>query len=459
LHSFYDFENKGIFPAVHDSYKFGLLTCTSGIKPTFEKAEFAFFLHDTNELMEPKNRLHLSLTDIALINPNTLTCPVFPRARDVILAKAVYRRVPVLVRETKEGRPEINPWAVQFFTMFNMTTDSKLFHTKETLKTDGFTLEGNLFKKGQFKYLPLYEGKMIHIFDHRWATDVESSNVEKGNLSSKKEDPNYLAMGRYYVNFDDIKKAIDKLNFDKHWLIGFRNIARATDERTIVGGVLPLCAFGNNINLFLSNINYGQLAAILSSFVCDYIARLKVGGVNLNHFIAKQLAVLSPEIFDQRCPWSMGETIYRWIMDRAIELTYTAYDLASYADDCGYQGQPFKWDEERRFWLRCELDAAFFLLYFGADKDGSWRRAEGESREEYGDLVGQFPKTKQAVEYVMETFPIVKRKDVAKYDEYRTKGVILEIYDQLLEAMSSGRSYKTRLEPPPADPSCRHLEK
>ena len=56
----------------------------------------------------------------------------------------------------------------------------------------------------------------------------------------------------------------------------------------------------------------------------------------------------------------------------------------------------------------------------------------------------------------METFPIVKRKDVAAHGEYRTKRVILEVYDAMQQAMDSGQPYQTRLDPPPADPRVAH---
>ena len=56
----------------------------------------------------------------------------------------------------------------------------------------------------------------------------------------------------------------------------------------------------------------------------------------------------------------------------------------------------------------------------------------------------------------METFPIVKRKDVKQYGEYRTKRVILEIYDEMRRAMETEQPYRTRLDPPPADPAVAH---
>jgi hypothetical protein len=57
---------------------------------------------------------------------------------------------------------------------------------------------------------------------------------------------------------------------------------------------------------------------------------------------------------------------------------------------------------------------------------------------------------------LMDTFPIVKRKDEAAHAEYRTKRVILEIYDEMQRAMESGEPYQTRLDPPPADPRVAH---
>ena len=71
-------------------------------------------------------------------------------------------------------------------------------------------------------------------------------------------------------------------------------------------------------------------------------------------------------------------------------------------------------------------------------------------------LKANFPTPRYAVGYIMETFPIVKRKDEEKWGEYRTKRVILEIYDAMADAMHTGIPYQTLLSPPPADPSVAH---
>ena len=112
---------------------------------------------------------------------------------------------------------------------------------------------------------------------------------------------------------------------------------------------------------------------------------------------------------------------------RLLLATYTAWDLEPFGRDCGYAGPPFRWDEERRFLLRAELDAAFFHLY-------------GIHREDAA--------------YILDTFPIVRRKDEAKYNgDYKTKTVILEIYEAMAEATRTGQPYQTRLDPPTGPPT------
>jgi hypothetical protein len=140
-----------------------------------------------------------------------------------------------------------------------------------------------------------------------------------------------------------------------------------------------------------------------------------------------------------------------WLLPRVLELTYTAWDLEPFARDYGYDGPPFRWDEERRFLIRCELDAVFFHLYLGSEEEWSKQGAR--------ELLTYFPKPRDAVDYILETFPIVKGKDEQKHGEYRTKRVILEIYDEMAEAMRTGATYQTRLDPPPADSQIAHTPK
>jgi hypothetical protein len=106
LWSLYDFENrKGIFPTVDSRVKFCLLTVT-GAGKTAEDADFSFFALEVADLKDPERRFTLTPEDIALVNPNTRTCPIFRTRRDAEITTAIYRRVPVLIDETREdGNP------------------------------------------------------------------------------------------------------------------------------------------------------------------------------------------------------------------------------------------------------------------------------------------------------------------------------------------------------------------
>ena len=467
LVSLFDFENKGIFfPGVHSSYKFCLFTTGNGATVASDRAQYVFFAHAVDELYDTERRFTLSPDDIALLNPNTRTCPIIRSRKDAELTKAIYRRVPVLCREASDGDSEENPWGIRFRQgLFNMTSDSSLFRTRSDLESDGWRLEGNVFHKNGGECLPLYEAKMVHHFDHCWASyrEVGVEDVADDVPLEDKQNPDFHPLPRYWVEAREVYLRCGDLR--KRWLLGIRNIARSTDERTVVGGVFPLSAVGNSLPVWTSMADSATvLPALLSSLVCDYVARLKIGGSNFNFFIGKQIPVPPPHVFEQPTPWShIRESVRDWLLPRILELTYTTRDLESFANDCEWVGPPFRWDEERRFLLRCELDAAFYHLYLPADERGHCQppRLLGGNRhvekpEQLDELTDHFPTPRDAVDYIMDAFPIVRRKDETRYGEYRTKRVILYIYDAMQTAAATGEPYRTVLDPPPADRSCCH---
>ncbi len=606
LASLFDFENKGIFfPDVHRNYKFCLLTAGRGLRPTADRAEFAFFAHDVDDLRDPERRFVLSPEDIALLNPNTRTCPIFPSGRDAELAKGIYRRVPVLIREARSGQPEENPWGIRFSAMFHMANDSHRFHTRERFEADGWQLVGNAFRKGGSEYLPLYEAKMIHHFDHRWtsyradgskvtAIDVSrqekedssfavlprywvaareahlrAANLPKGLLSALRDrntdlivlavchllyidwlcrdsggsadvasskafpswiefvehhsvarslaptqmglcgnspaciqplGPNYLpaepideiksgprsstawyavdphAVFQSFASFERYGELLDSVptlrtgeeaivfaekllsRASPRWLMGWRDITRSVEKRTTIADIIPHAAVGHKFLLTFPNTDARLAAALLAclnSFVFDFIVRQKISGASLPYFTMKQIATLHPDAFS-------GAEL-EFMVPRVIELLYTGKDLRDFACDCGWDGPPFRWDEERRFVIRCELDAAFFHLYLPADENGDWRparRSDGcpgdETPEQLAELKRRFPTPRAAVAHLLDTFPGIRREDEANHGEYRTERTILEIYDAIQASIATDEPYRTRLDPPPADPSCCH---
>jgi len=111
LSTLYAFDNRsGFFPAVGSIITFALLSIGGASRPA-TIAEFVFLARSTRELADPERRFTLTAEEFALLNPNTRTCPVFRSRRDAEIAKAVYRRVPVLMRA---GDPVGDPWGVSF---------------------------------------------------------------------------------------------------------------------------------------------------------------------------------------------------------------------------------------------------------------------------------------------------------------------------------------------------------
>ncbi|MXY90259.1 MAG: N-6 DNA methylase, partial [Gammaproteobacteria bacterium] len=223
LASLFDFENrKAVFPGVHRSYKFCLLTLTGKNNPASE-AEFAFFLHQAEHLKETERRFTLTVDDFLLFNPNTQTCPIFRTRRDMEIARKMYQRAGVLLKEASDSQQEENPWGVSFMQMFNMTSDSGLFRTREELEEAGYELEGNIFvcDDNEERFLPLYEAKLFHQYDHRFATfdGVSIKNLKGGNArpitAAEKQDPTSVSIPRYWVHEKEVTQKLDKYKINR----------------------------------------------------------------------------------------------------------------------------------------------------------------------------------------------------------------------------------------------------
>ena len=427
------FENEDkIFSSVHNAYRFVLLTLSGCARPV-ETAEFVAYARQVSALLDPSRPYRLSPADFALINPNTGTFPAFRFQRDADLTRAIHRRVPVLIREVE---PAQNAWDISFRQgIFNMASDSGLFHTREALRDDGWRQVGITFVRGDKQRIPLYEAKMIHHFDHRFGTyeGQTQAQANKGFLPylppEQHADPKFLSLPQYWVDAEEVAKRLDH-RWRHGWLLGWRDVTGSEKIRTVITTVIP--RYSSNHKFPLAFIPRGGNLALanLNSLILDYVARQKLGGTSLTFFVLKQLPVLHPEAYQVTCAWSSTHTIAEWLHPRILELTYTAWDLTSFARDHGWEGPPFRWDETRRFLLRAELDAAFFHLYgiTGADD----------------------------VAYILDTFPLIRQHDLKGHGTYRTKDQILAIHERMRQAMQGGPSYVTPLDPPPADPSLTH---
>lgn len=556
LVSLVGFDNaERIFPAVHPDTPFVLVTLGRATEP----ARLLNYVLRIEHLSDPRRAFRLSADEFALINPNTRTCPVFRSEFDADLTKKLYRAAPVLIAEAltdddgKVARPEVNPWGISFSQgLFNMTTDSGLFKDSPAAH-------------GAPRRLPLYEAKMIHQFDHRWATFIPTPELPNDDWPSRDctlaehGDDSYAPSPRHWVDEREVlaqiarvptrvarawlalhvardaadatsqdvaladlllalaqwvvgelfhrttgaeprhdgwtptqaqpyiavteqqfKARFPRLNevlrgeglttrkaladfpkwaaqnrdarlddgeledlgealrastliealrtlFDHwmdrrspRWLMGWRDITNATNERTVIASVAPRVGVGNNMPLMLfgQDIATCPLAALLGnlcSMTFDFVARHKVGGTHLNYFIYKQLPVLPPNRYT--------DANLAFIVPRVLELTYTAHDLKAWSQDlaaydprpAAEQGQPFAWNPERRAHLRAELDAYYARLY-------------GLTRDELRYILD--PKDVMGADYPSETFRVLKEGEIRAYGEYRTRRLVLEAWDQ-----------------------------
>jgi hypothetical protein len=541
LASLYDIENKeALFESVHRSFKFSLVTL--GQSPV---AEFVCFASQPSQLTDQRRRFSLTPQEFQLINPNTLTCPMFRSERDAEITKKLYRAAPVLMRDamfeevdgtTRLVTPAVNPWGIKFSTMFHMSNDSHLFQDNPAAGL-----------------LPLFEAKLIHQFDHRWATYTPEGDSRDMTLTEK-QDPSQTARPRYWVDErevlarvanvptrlakawllthtegaqrvnipkakslvfavaswvagqfmrqamapdstvdslsknefaqalhsaqsviedrypplaetlraagiegaparkafaawceDDREVPLSQQEMDEveswmgsdaarsserervdallgvvdvwmerrspEWLMGWRDITNATNERTVISAVVPLVGVGHTMPLWFSQASPDLCAALLANFSSlslDYLARTKVGGTHLTYGYIKQFPVLPPDRYT--------ESDLAYIVPRVLELTYTANDLAAWAMDLGHNGPPFPFNPERRTILRAELDAYYARLY-------------GLTRDELRYILD--PADVMGDDYPSETFRVLKNGELREFGEYRTQRLVLEAWDAL----------------------------
>jgi hypothetical protein len=437
LASLYDFENEDkLFPNVDHRVRFCLWS-GSGRRAPQQRINMAFRLRQVPQIAE--RRFVLTPEDIIRLNPNTGTLPVFDYKRNADITIGIYRRVPVLWQES----PERNPWKLSFLSMLHMANDSGLFRpnaaANETLQDmldDGWEFDGNVLVRDGERLLPLYEAKMLHHFDDRFGT-YEGQTEAQANVGTlprptlqQKKDPTYAPIPRYWVSEEAVEARLcpqdeprtkRTRHWSRGWLLGWRDICRSSDTRTVIAFALPRSAIGHTSPLmFPGTQQVTGLYANLSTFILDFVARQKIAGTHLTYGYLKQLPVLPPASYEKDCPWECGEQLDSWVRTRVMELAYTSYGMTEFAQDHGDSGQPFLWDEERRFWIRAELDAAYFHLY-------------GVSRDD--------------VDYIMETFRALKNMSPDGFAT--TKKAILEIYDAIAEAIDKQKPYRTVLDPPP----------
>ena len=434
LGALFDFENrKGFFPDVDSRFKF----CTvvfGGAGRKFEQTRCAFYLHQLAEIDEAGRVLTLGAEDFARVNPNTGAAPIFRSRRDADITLKLYSQHPILVKHGGTSASlgklnEVRAWPVKYVTMFHMTNDSHLFLRADELKKQGWKPSVfNHWEKGGSEAVPLYEGKMVQMFDHRAAdVVVNTANLHRAAQQQTIDQvekclPDRLPRPQFFV----AATATHSNPYD--WALGFKEISAPTNARTMIAAMLPGVGFGNKLPLLLPQgmtasaaaAAAGKLLAILNSFAFDFVLRQKLQGQTINLFILEQMPVVAPERFDAVLPDPFARamraeglmngahshpTISDFVVPQILALTYNAHDMApfardlSYVDDQGHVLPPLAWSDDGRRRRMAALDALFFYLYGMSNSDAT---------------------------YVLESFTIIREQDEKRFCTYRTRDEILK---------------------------------
>jgi hypothetical protein len=426
LKSLYDFENKeGLFD-IHRMFKFCLLTAGQK-QDTPREVSGGFYLTRLEHLLDPARIYKLNTTDFERLNPNTKTCPVFRTSRDATLTAQIYRNTSILVTES----PENNPWGVRFGSMIHMSNDSHLFRTYQQLDSENPVLQGNHFMAHNTEYVPLYEGKMIYIYNHHyadWPTEGERPNTVPTPSLTHLSDPNDAPMPWYWVPKEEVSNRLVKTNSDDEiiwewthkWFIGFRDITNSTNERTFIPSLIP-DAFGVGHSTTLLYEERGampgaELLGMMSSLVFDYATRQKIGGSHASISFVKQFPVLIPE--------QIQESGYEQdIVERVARLCWFNHDLDGWMEELREEcpaeydlpEEPVIWDEAKRSVWQAEIDAIFAHLY-------------GLSTEDLRYILD--PEDVCGPSCINETFRVLKDRELRELGEYRTKRLVLEAWDK-----------------------------
>jgi hypothetical protein len=266
---------------------------------------------------------------------------------------------------------------------------------------------------------------MIWQFDHRFGSYAERTDRGFTNLAQviteQHSDLDWFPLPFYWVAQSEVNKRLQDRT-DRNWLLGFRDVTNATNERTCIFTLLPFAGVGHTAPLAFVQGSVRLLAAFLgnlNALALDYSARQQMGGMHLTYSLLRQLPVLPPTVY--------SSTDLAFIVPRVVELVYTAWDLAPFAQDVlaeiGVetwnrwfphnpvaplsQPSPFIWNEERRAVLRAELDATYARLY-------------GLTEEELRYILD--PADVYGEDFPGETFRVLKEKESRRSGSIGRKG-------------------------------------
>jgi hypothetical protein len=397
LISLFDFENRERIFDIHSSYRFCLLTLGN----VDERPTFAFNLTNPAQLTDQNRTFGLQPEDIERMNPNTHTAVVISSRGDAEVLRQLYRNGAVLIQgEGVNERPLFDLVVIlNQFSASNENDRSLFVMTKELS-----TIDNSL--------APVIRGSLIHQFDHHFGTfDLQTEGIRHVTLDER-NNPEFNIISDKYVPRSALMVKLEKHNWQRNWLLGWRDQVRATDVRTMIAVAVPMAAADDSFSLLLPRENPRFAAALLgnlNSLCLDFVVQRKITTFHLRKHVLAQLPILSPASYTPRD--------LNFVVSRVLELSYVAEDMRPFAEDLDYYGPPFRWDPTRRALLRAELDAYYAYLY-------------GLTRRELEYILD--PKEVMGQDYPSDTFRVLKENEIKEFGEYRTRRFVLEAWDRFV---------------------------
>ena len=304
------FENRDEIFAIHRSFKFAAIVVEKGGRT--DAIQAGFMRRDLAEWSaEAPRTLAYPRAQILRFSPESKAIVELDHARDLALLERLY------VQGVRLGDRGPEGWGIESSSEFHMTSDSGSFAPCSTWAEAGYRpdefghwLAGGwrpytgpsgslerprgliLARDGQHAIdladiegvaLPLAQGAMIHQFDC-WAAGHGAGGWEAQTWPNKQHAAQYLVAASEYARRDKVRRGSK---------FAIRMIARATDARTIIGALIPDLPCGNALGLLGSRDPLG-LAAAMNSWPVDWAARQRLGGTNVNAYIAQELPLPRP---------------------------------------------------------------------------------------------------------------------------------------------------------------------
>jgi Eco57I restriction-modification methylase len=327
--------------------------------------------------------IHLNVDTIREQSPDALAIPEIANASDVQLVERMYAPWPKLGDETA-GSP-----IRHYQTEIHMGNDRDLFGEHE----DG---------------LPLYEGRMIDQYDHRakaWRSGRGRAAVWE---QLRFDTPDKAIVPQWRVPRSNIPSKLgDRTDC---YRIGFGDVTAPRNERSLIAALIPpgtICGHKVPTIVFPDGWEWFYMIwlAVANSFSLDFLLRKKVA-------LSVTYTVLDSMPFP-RLP--LDHPAVSRLGPLALRLTCTAPEMTDYWNSMATHGwcqpvptgttPPGLIDEEDRAKAKAAIDAIVARDIFGLSAN---------------ELAA-----------ILDTFPVLHRREKRAYGEFRTKQIVLDHFKEL----------------------------